>query len=160
MTVGTVTFDYHTLLYASAAVILGYQSLLMAVFAKLMAIETGLHPPVTKLWFLEQRGMFERLFVIGSALVAVGIGFGLIATRDWSATNFGDLSASRSLRVVIISITLLIMGGQTALAGCFLGILNMISDRRQMAEKRAMMVSAEVEPVAPSLSRAPHPVVS
>lgn len=159
VTVGTVTFDYHTLLYASAAVILGYQSLLMAVFAKLMAIETGLHPPVTRLWFLNERGIFERLFVIGSVLVAVGIGFGMIATRDWSATHFGDLSASTSLRVVIISITLLIMGGQTALAGCFLGILNMISDRRQMAEKRLVVAPAEPESAATSLSNTPHSLV-
>ena len=158
VTVGTVTFDYHTLLYASAAVILGYQSLLMAVFAKLMAVETGLHPPVTKLWFLNERGIFERLFVIGSAFVGVGIGFGMVATRDWSATNFGDLTATSSLRIVILSITLLIMGGQTALAGCFLGILNMISDRRQMAEKRLVMPTAEPESVSGGLSRTPESV--
>ena len=128
--IGAVTFDYHTLLYSAAAIVLGYQSLLLAVMAKLMAVETGLHPPVTKLWFLEERSMFERLFVTGVALGLIGVGLGLVATRNWSMTGFGNLSASSSMRVVICSIVFLLVGGQTALAGCFLGIINMLADRR------------------------------
>ena len=40
----SITFDYHTLLYSTAAILLGYQSILLFIFAKLMAVETGLHP--------------------------------------------------------------------------------------------------------------------
>jgi len=125
-----VRFDYHTLIYATAAIVLGYQSLLFAAFSKLMAVETGLHPPVTKLWFLEERTMFERLFVAGILLCAVGVGFGVFATWDWSEAGFGDLDASRTIRPVIFSILFLIVGGQTALAGCFLGIINLLAARR------------------------------
>ena len=60
LTISSVTFDYHTLLYSAAAILLGYQSLLLFAFAKLMAVETGLHPPQTKFWFLEQRPILER----------------------------------------------------------------------------------------------------
>jgi len=140
--IGAVTFDYHTMLYAAAAMVLGYQALLLAVFAKLMAVETGLHPPVTKLWFLEERTMFERLFIGGTVLGLAGIGLGVIAMRQWSLVGFGNLGASDSLRPVIWSITLLILGGQTALAGCFLGIINMLADRRLV---RARQVAATVE---------------
>jgi glycosyltransferase involved in cell wall biosynthesis len=125
-----VKFDYHTLIYATAAIVLGYQSLLFAAFAKLMAVETGLHPPVTKLWFLEERSMFEKLVLIGILLGAVGVGLGVSATWDWSETGFGDLDASNSIRPVIFSILFLILGGQTALAGCFLGIINLLAARR------------------------------
>lgn len=142
---GSVTFDYHTLLYSASAIVLGYQSVLMAVFAKLMAIETGLHPPVTKLWFFTERSMFERLLVIGTALGVAGIGLGILATRDWSNVNFGELSPSASMRWVIGSVTLLILGGQTALAGCFLGIINLLSDRRRMRESRPAELTTAAE---------------
>lgn len=144
--IGHVTFDYHTLLYAASAVVLGYQSLLMAVFAKLMAIETGLHPPVTKLWFLTERTMFERLLAIGTVLAAVGVGLGVLATRDWSQVNYGELSPSGSMRWVIGSVTMLILGGQTALAGCFLGMINMLSDRRRLRAARADLEAAAADP--------------
>ena len=52
LTISSVEFDYHTLLYSASAILLGYQSLLLFAFAKLMAVETGLHPPQTKFWFL------------------------------------------------------------------------------------------------------------
>src|SRR5437764_10353785 len=37
VTLASVTFDYHTLLYSTAAILLGYQSILLFIFAKLMA---------------------------------------------------------------------------------------------------------------------------
>ncbi|HWL16246.1 MAG TPA: glycosyltransferase family 2 protein, partial [Opitutus sp.] len=86
-----VKFDYHTMLYGACAVVIGYQSLLFAAFAKLMAVEVGLHPPVTRLWFLEERSMFERLLVAGGVLAVAGILLGAVATWDWSEANFGDL---------------------------------------------------------------------
>lgn len=155
-TIGTVTFDYHTLLYAAAAMLVGYQSLLLAVFAKLMAVETGLHPPVTKLWFFEQRTMFERMLIAGGLMASIGVGLGIFATRNWSLTGFGNLGASDSLRPVIWSVTLLIAGGQTALAGCFLGMINLLADRRV----RNMRLSREAGRVEQQEDAAPTGLTS
>lgn len=152
VTIGSVTLDYHTMLYAAAAMVLGYQALLLAVFAKLMAVETGLHPPVTKLWFLEERTMFERLFVGGVLLGVGGIILGVMATRAWGLAGFGALGASESLRPVIWSITLLILGGQTALAGCFLGIINMLADRRQVRARQVAAQAPETVEIAADYS--------
>src|SRR5271156_3478226 len=44
-TVGNVTFDVHTLLYASAFVLLGFQAIAFAGFTKIFAISEGLLPP-------------------------------------------------------------------------------------------------------------------
>jgi hypothetical protein len=142
-----VTFDYHTLMYATSAIVLGYLSFLFAAFAKLMAVETGLHPPVTKLWFLEERNMFERLVVAGLVLGVVGVVLGVSATWDWSETGFGDLDVSQSIRPVIFSILFLILGGQTALAGCFLGIINLLAARRaQQTLKQIGLPTASQRP--------------
>src|SRR6266566_2125649 len=40
----SITFDYHTLMYSTSAIVLGYQLILLFIFAKLMATESGLHP--------------------------------------------------------------------------------------------------------------------
>jgi glycosyltransferase involved in cell wall biosynthesis len=154
LSVVSVKFDYHTLIYATAAIVLGYQSLLFAAFAKLMAVETGLHPPVTKLWFLEERSMFERLVVVGVLLGAAGVALGVSATWDWSATGFGDLDASRSIRPVIFSILFLILGGQTALAGCFLGIINLLAARRAQRTLRKIGVPTTIQRSLPDLHSA------
>jgi hypothetical protein len=141
--IGAVSLDYHTLLYASAAVILGYQALILAVIAKLMAVETGLHPPLTRLRFLERRDCFEKLLLLGGVLAVVGLALGLLAMRHWSGVGFGNLSPTTTIRQVITSVLFLVLGGQTALAGCFLGLINLLADRRTQAAARTPSVGAE-----------------
>jgi hypothetical protein len=132
------------MLYGAAAVVVGYQSLMLAAFAKLIAVEVGLHPPVTRLWFLEERSSFERLLIGGLVIVAIGVAFGAAATRDWSAANFGDLTPTETIRLVIISVLLIIVGGQTALGGCFLGLFNLLAGRRQQQALKPTHVPVDV----------------
>ena len=42
--VGSVTFDVHTLVYAAAFVLIGFQAIAFAVFTKVFAISEGLLP--------------------------------------------------------------------------------------------------------------------
>ena len=130
LTVSSVTFDYHTLLYSAAAILLGYQSLLLFAFAKLMAVETGLHPPQTKFWFLEQRPILERCAMIGFVLILVGLFLGLAAAHEWSVAGFGPLRPSYTIRMVIGSVLFLLLGGQTVLAGFYFGLVNLVAERR------------------------------
>src|SRR5206468_1384630 len=89
VTIMSVTFDYHTLLYSVAAILLGYQSLLLFTFAKLMAVETGLHPFRTKFWILEERKTLERCTVSGVTLGVVGVILGILAAHQWEVVGFG-----------------------------------------------------------------------
>lgn len=133
VTVGSVTFDYHTLLYASAAIILGYQSLLLSVFAKLMATQSGLHPARTRLEPLKGRGTLMYFFTLGLFLSLVGVGLGFVATSFWSSAGFGDLTPDKMTRVVIMSVLFLVIGGQTMMAGFYFGLYNLVSELRQEA---------------------------
>lgn len=130
VTLASVTFDYHTLLYSTAAILLGYQSILLFMFAKLMAVETGLHPPQTKFWFLEKRETLGRCVVAGIALIALGIFLGIIAARQWELTGFGSLQPATTIRLVIFSMLFLLLGGQTVLAGFYFGLINLVAERR------------------------------
>ena len=128
--IGSVSFDYHTLMYSTSAVILGYQSILLFVFAELMAIESGLHPPTIKYRFLEQRRTLEWCVVVGIAFMVVGVVLGIIAARQWSLVGFGSLEPVWILRLVIASVFLLLLGGQTILAGFYFGLINLVAERR------------------------------
>jgi Glycosyltransferases involved in cell wall biogenesis len=130
VTVMSVTFDYHTLLYSSAAILLGYQSILLFTFAKLMATETGLHPVRTKFWVLEDRKTLERCTVLGIILGLIGVVLGVIAARQWESVGFGALQPATTIRLVICSVLFLLLGGQTILAGFYFGLVNLVAERR------------------------------
>ena len=126
----SITFDYHTLMYSTSAIVLGYQSILLFVFAELMAVETGLHPLGSRFGFLQQRRTLERCIVIGITLIIVGIVLGIIAARQWSLVGFGSLQPALTIRFVVCSILFLLLGGQTLLAGFYFGLMNLVAERR------------------------------
>jgi len=138
----SVTFDYHTLLYSTSAILLGYQSILLFIFAKLMAVETGLHPLRTKFWFLEQRRTLEQCVTIGVVLMFVGVVLGIIAARQWELTGFGSLRPESTIRLTICSVLFLLLGGQTLLAGFYFGLINLVAERRT---QRVSALSGGVE---------------
>ena len=138
LSVRSVRFDYHTLLYSTSAIVLGYQSLLLYAFAKLMAVEAGLHPLKTRFRILEGRGILEWFVVIGAALSLLGVVLGIIATGKWSLSGFGNLHPTVTIRLVICSVVFMLLGAQTALAGFFFGLMNLMAERRT---RRAESVS-------------------
>jgi hypothetical protein len=130
ISVMSITFDYHTLMYSTSAIVLGYQSILLFVFAELMAVETGLHPPGSRFGFLQQRRTLERCVVIGITLIIMGIVLGIIAARQWSLVGFGSLQPALTIRFVVCSVLFLLLGGQTLLAGFYFGLMNLVAERR------------------------------
>ena len=130
VSVMSITFDYHTLMYSTSAIVLGYQSILLFIFAKLMAVESGLHPPPTKFRVLERRRTLEWCIVIGVTLVMVGVVLGIFAARQWSLVGFGNLRPALTIRVVSCSVLFLLLGGQTLLAGFYFGLMNLVAERR------------------------------
>src|SRR5438045_2559079 len=135
VTVFSVTFDYHTLLYSVAAILLGYQSLLLFAFAKLMAVETGLHPSQTRFSFLQQRPTLERCTIIGLALIIVGVVLGIISAHELSLAVLGRLRPAYTIRVVICSVLFLLLGAQTVMAGFYFGLVNLVAERRAQNER-------------------------
>lgn len=126
----SITFDYHTLMYSASAIVLGYQSILLFIFAELMAVETGLHTLGSRFGFLQQRRTLERCMVIGVSLIILGVVLGIIAARQWSSVGFGNLQPALTIRFVICSVLFLLLGGQTLLAGFYFGLINLIAERR------------------------------
>jgi len=124
-TVGAVTFDVHTLLYAAIAILLGFQAIAFAVFTKLFAISEGLHPPDTTLDRLFRYITLEVGLMVGAGLALAGLAGSLYAVGVWGAHEFGRLDISRTLRLVIPSALALTLGVQTIFASFFLSVLGL-----------------------------------
>jgi glycosyltransferase involved in cell wall biosynthesis len=124
-TVGGVTFDVHTLVYAAAFVLLGFQAIAFACFTKIFAIAEGLHPPDTALDKLFRYVTLEVGLAVGAVLTIVGLATSLYAVSNWGAQHFGLLDYSRTMRIVIPAALFLILGAQTIFASFFMSVLGL-----------------------------------
>ncbi len=124
-TIGGVTFDVHTLLYAVVAVIIGYQAVIFSAGAKLFAVSEGLLPPSPRWTRFFSVATLEIGLLVGALLVAVGLAGSIYAVVHWESASFGPLDYADTLRVVIPSAALLTLGSQTVLAAFFLSLLGL-----------------------------------
>lgn len=120
-----VTFDAHTLLFASLAIICGYQSILFAVFTKTFAASEGLMPPDPRIDRLRGLLSLENGLLASSAAMIVGLTLLAGAVNQWRLTGFGHLDYAHTMRWVIPGVTLTALGFQTFLSSFFLSILGM-----------------------------------
>ncbi len=120
-----VTLDVHTFLYAAMAIIIGYQTVIFAIFTKVFAITEGLLPEDPRLTTLFQHIKLEIGIIAGMLLLVAGVALSVYALSFWSSTSFGPLDPSRTLRLVIPAATLITLGLQTVLSSFFLSILGL-----------------------------------
>jgi glycosyltransferase involved in cell wall biosynthesis len=124
-TVGGVTLDVHSLAYAAAAVLLGYQSIAFAIFTKVFAIQEGLLAEDPRLNRLFRYVTLETGLAVGFSLVLIGLGGSIWALGDWGARSFGELDPRRMLRIIIPASLALTLGLQIVLSSFFLSVLGL-----------------------------------
>jgi glycosyltransferase involved in cell wall biosynthesis len=125
LTLWGATFDAHTLLFASLAILCGYQSILFAIFAKTFAISEGLMPEDPRMNYFFKLVNLERGLIAASATLLAGILLLLAAVNQWRLTQFGALNYPETMRLVIPGATLTALGFQTILSSFFVSILGM-----------------------------------
>ena len=125
LTIGGISFDIHTMLYASAAIILGFQMIAFAIFSKVFAVNTQLLPEDSRIDFIKKRPVLEIGICLGFILFLLGITGSVLAVTRWESVAFGPLIPSAIMRVVIPSVTALILGIQMILSSFFIAILQL-----------------------------------
>jgi glycosyltransferase involved in cell wall biosynthesis len=80
LTFGGVTFDAHTLLFASLAILCGYQSIIFAISAKTFASSEGLLPEDPRMSRFFELAYLERGLAV--SLFTLRIGVGLLRRRS------------------------------------------------------------------------------
>ena len=123
--IGPATLGAHSLLFASLAIICGYQAMLFGVFAQTFAMAEHLIPedPTMMRWF-KLINLERGLLVSGVAMLA-GMVLLIAAVMQWRAVDYGPLDYSRTMRYVIPGATLTALGFQTFLSSFFISILGM-----------------------------------
>ena len=122
-TVGRVTLDIHTLLFAGAAVLLGVQAVLFWFFAKVFAISEGLLPDDPRITSLGKAVNLEVGLVTSGVALLAGITLAVHAVGDWGSHAYGILNPSESMRVAIPGVVLMILGFEGIFASFFLSVL-------------------------------------
>ena len=127
---GFVTLDVHTLLYASGAVVMGFQAMQFWVFARLYGALTGLLPAPPGLTQTLSRFGLEAALVVAALLLLLGFGLGFFALAQWGAEDFGALSGGKVMRLAIASVTAMLLALQLAFGAFFLALLGMMRPAR------------------------------
>jgi hypothetical protein len=125
LTIRGVTFDVHTLLFASLAIICGFQSVVFAALTKVFAITEGLLPRDPRMDRLFSLLNLEKALVIGALLGMSGLVLLGGAVEQWRQAAFGPLDYSQTMRLVIPGVTLTALAVQTVLSSFFCSILGM-----------------------------------
>ncbi len=125
LTIHGATFDVNTLLFASLAILTGYQSVLFAVFTKSFAITEGLLPVDARMDRLYRRIDLERGLIVGAVTMLIGLALLATVVVQWASRDFGPLDYSSTLRRAIPGFTLTSFGLQTIFGSFFLSILGL-----------------------------------
>jgi len=123
--VGGVTFDYDTLLFGAMAILIGFQSVNFAAFARIFATTEGLLPPDPRLNRLYRYVTLEVGLLLGGVLMLAGIAMWVFGLGYWRSHHFGPLNPDTTLRIVIPGLVSLTLGIQVALSSFFVSLLGM-----------------------------------
>jgi len=125
VTLGRVTLDVHTLLFAAVAVLIGFQAVSFAALSMCCAIRAGLRLPEAgfESWF--RHVSLESGLIVGGILVLAGLALSAGAVGIWGGQGFGALQPTATLRWVIPGALCLVLGCQMILTSFFLGVLRL-----------------------------------
>lgn len=122
--VGRITFDIHSLLYATIAVILGVQAIQFYLSARVFAASEGLMPDDPLVDWFSRHVPLGAALVCGIGMALIGFWGSLAAAYSWSRMSFPDLNASVTMRSILPSLLLLTVGAQIVFGGLFLSLLS------------------------------------
>jgi hypothetical protein len=123
--VGRIVLDVHTMLFASAAVLLGTQGIYFWLFVKVFAISERLLPIDNRLERLFKVLTLESGLITGGLLFFAGLALAFRAVGVWGAGDFGQLDPERVMRLAIPATMLMVLGLQIVLSSFFLSVLNL-----------------------------------
>ena len=129
-----ITFDIHTFLLAAMFIILGQQAVTFAVMGRRFASRYGFIPKSARFDLFLEGLTLERVILFALILVVAGFGGLLWGFEQWADRDFGPLNTSRTLRLMIIAVTSLVVGIQLLMAGFLSSMIDIPLAERRLAE--------------------------
>lgn len=119
-----VNLDLHSLAAGAGMIVLGTQMLTFGLLAKQIGEHAGMLPPSERLAKVKRFWVLERAIGLGSLLFLAGLGVMIYAAASWGAAGLGDLEYAHTMRLVIPSVTAMVVGVQLLLSGFITSILD------------------------------------
>lgn len=123
LTLFGITFGAHSLLFASLAIICGFQSIVFSIHAKTFAIMEGLLPEDRKLNRFYEIVNLEKGIIIATITLFSGLYLLTLSFGEWQIVNFGPLDYAHTMKLVIPGATLTTLGLQILLSSFFISML-------------------------------------
>ena len=117
--IGSVGFDINTLMYASAATVIGWQAMIFWICAKIHGIRAGIVPPDPVFERLLEQLTLERILLVSSIFFLLGVVLAVSSVVTWGLEEFGPLDPRHSMRLVIPSVTVMLLAIQLAYGALF-----------------------------------------
>jgi hypothetical protein len=127
--IGGAGLDVHSMLYASAAALLGMQLCLFALFARVSAQGAGLLPRQPSLERLLGFLTLETGLAAGLGIALCGFLWSVAAFLQWREAGFGALDPRLVMRNTIPASALMVAGMEVALAAFLLSVLRLKEER-------------------------------
>ena len=123
--IGEHALDVSALVYAMAAVLIGFQAILFAAFSRAFVANEGLMPPSPGMQKAFKVLNLERGLIIGLLLLIVGVGLAIYGFIHWGSSDFGALDARDAIRLAVPAATLSVLGFETIMGSFFLSVLGL-----------------------------------
>jgi amino acid transporter len=111
------------LLYAGAAVVVGFQAVVFAVLARVYAASEGFLPDSGLVARARRLFSLEAGILVGGVLLIAALTLSVIAFVRWDNSSFKHLNYPDSLRLAIPAAVALMLGVQIILSSFFLSVL-------------------------------------
>lgn len=122
--IGSVGLGVHTLMYAAAAMMVGFNLVMFSLFVRSYASVTGFIPTESKLDKWLEETSTEKGVLLGIFLFLAGIAVTIVAICIWGKTGFGGLSPESMMRITIPAMLLIVVGIEVVFGSFFIGILH------------------------------------
>jgi Glycosyl transferase family 2 len=129
LTIGGVSLDVDTLVACGAAVDIGFQAVLFWLFTQVYASSEGFLPATPKVQTLLGKLSLERGLLTGAAVGLAGLVGLIFSLVYWNDQSFGHLNYEHALRLIVPSVTALVLSCQLILGTFFLSILGIKQTR-------------------------------
>ncbi len=122
--IGSVGLGVHTLMYAAAAMMVGFNLVMFSLFVRSYASVTGFIPTESRLDKWLEETSTEKGVLLGIFLFLAGIAVTIVAFCIWGKTGFGGLSPESMMRITIPAMLLIVVGIEVVFCSFFIGILH------------------------------------
>jgi len=129
VSIGGVSFDVDTLVACGACVDIGFQAILFWLFTQVYAGAEGFLPTEPKVQTLLDKLSLERGLLTGAVVGIAGLVGLIFSLTYWQSHAFGHLNYEHALRLMVPSVTALVLSCQLILGTFFLSILGIKQTR-------------------------------